>query len=140
VGARLRFAFRHGEAEAFDGEMLAFDPASLLVLRWGDEVLRFEVSPDGGGTVLVFTTTFDEFGKAARDGAAWHSCLDVLTFELARERAPWSALDRWKLLRASTKSASGPRRRRSDHPRNSVTPMDRRVAPSCPPIARPPRA
>ena len=40
-GAQLHFAFRHGEGEPFDGEMLAFVPPSLMQLRWADDVLRF---------------------------------------------------------------------------------------------------
>ena len=47
AGAPLHFSFRQGEAEAFDGEMLAFEPPSLMELRWADDVVRFELEPDG---------------------------------------------------------------------------------------------
>src|SRR5271165_5674171 len=57
-GAPLRFAFTDLEAPSFDGEMLAFVPPSLMALRWGDEVLRFELAADGAGSILVFTTIF----------------------------------------------------------------------------------
>src|ERR1700691_1577733 len=80
-GARLRFGFREDDAPPFDGEMLAFQPPSMMELRWGDEVLRFEVRSDGAGSVLTFSATFEELGKAARDGAGWHACLDLFGYE-----------------------------------------------------------
>jgi uncharacterized protein YndB with AHSA1/START domain len=78
AGSPLRFSFRQGEAEPFEGEMLAFEPPRLLELRWGHDVLRFEVTPDGSGCVLELTVTFAEHGKAARDAAGWHVCLERL--------------------------------------------------------------
>ena len=59
--------------------MLAFVPPSLLELRWADDVLRFELESDGGGeTILHLRVTFPEHGKAARDAAGWHVCLERL--------------------------------------------------------------
>ena len=98
AGARLHFAFREMEAEAFEGEMLAFKPPSLMELRWGDDILRFEVRPDGDGSVLSFTDTVEEVGKAARDGAGWHSKLDHLAYELDGEKPPWQEADHWREL------------------------------------------
>jgi hypothetical protein len=89
----LQFVFREDEGPAIDGEMLAFDPPRLLELRWGDETLRFELEPDGAGTVLTFLDDFDELGKAARDAAGWHACLDALEHDLRGEPPP---SDRWK--------------------------------------------
>ena len=75
--------------------MLAFVPPSLLALRWADDVLRFELEPaeDGGpGCVLRLEVTVAEHGKAARDGAGWHVCLDRLCADLADDdTAPISA-------------------------------------------------
>ncbi len=78
AGAALHFSFRQGEGEPFDGQMTAFDPPSLMELRWSDDLLRFELEPDGSGCVLSLTVTFPEHGKAARDAAGWHVCLDRL--------------------------------------------------------------
>src|SRR5207248_450061 len=80
-GAVLRFENEHGDG--FDGKVLTFDPPSLMELLWGTDELRIEVQPDGDGTLLTFVDTFDELGKAARDGAGWHECLDRLVSELA---------------------------------------------------------
>jgi uncharacterized protein YndB with AHSA1/START domain len=101
TGAALRFTFRQGEGPELDGKMLAYEPHSLLELQWGDdEILRFELTPtkDGGATELRFANTFGDVGKAARDGAGWHHCLDNLSQDLAgaapiedrwREVEPW---------------------------------------------------
>jgi uncharacterized protein YndB with AHSA1/START domain len=80
-GGTLRF-FSEGLDYDFDGEVTAFDPPRLLEIRWGTDMLRFELRPDGDGTVLTLTDTFDELGKAARDGAGWHECLDHLEADL----------------------------------------------------------
>jgi len=108
AGARLRFVFRENEAPTMDGEMLAFDPPALLEMRWGDEVLRFELGADGEGTVLEFTNIFDELGKAARDAAGWHSCLDVLGYEVDGRAAPWPTNERWKHVQGSYQERLGP--------------------------------
>ena len=82
AGAPLHFAFRQSEGEPFDGEMLAFMPPSMMELRWADDVLRFELEPAPGSAssacILRLTVTFPEYGKAARDAAGWHVCLERL--------------------------------------------------------------
>ena len=92
-GAELTFPFRNGEGPTMPGRMLVFDPPSVLELLWGDDVLRFELEGDGDATVLTMLVTLDELGKAARDGAGWHACLDALACELAGEPGP---NDRWR--------------------------------------------
>ncbi|HSR24162.1 MAG TPA: SRPBCC family protein [Candidatus Eisenbacteria bacterium] len=96
AGAPLRFVHRDGRGPTLDGVMLACDPPSLLELRWGDETLRFELRPDGAGTLLLFVNTFDQIGKAARDAAGWHACLDVLACHLDGEPPPWTPAERWQ--------------------------------------------
>jgi uncharacterized protein YndB with AHSA1/START domain len=98
AGAKLSFAFREMPVPSMDGEMLAYEPPALLALVWGDETLRFELTPDGEGTVLSFTASFDELGKAARDAAGWHSCLDLLGWNLTGQPPPWRPDDRWGLV------------------------------------------
>jgi uncharacterized protein YndB with AHSA1/START domain len=94
AGAPLKFVAATGDA--FDGEMLVFDPPSVMELRWGTDRLRIEVRPaEDAGTVLTLTDTFAELGKAARDAAGWHECLDRLVAHLAGTdpRAAWPALN-----------------------------------------------
>jgi uncharacterized protein YndB with AHSA1/START domain len=115
-GAPLRFSFRQGEAEAFAGEMLAFVPPTLMELRWADDVLRFELEPDedgdgddhgdGMGCILRLSVTFTEFGKAARDAAGWHVCLERL-YAWCDGAAP-PGPDRWKELFGAYVERFGP--------------------------------
>jgi uncharacterized protein YndB with AHSA1/START domain len=97
AGAPLRFVFRNGEGPTIEGQMLVYEPPSVLEFRWGDdEMLRFEVQPDDGGSLLTFVNTFDKLGKAARDAAGWHARLDLLAHHLSGEPAPWSPQERWQ--------------------------------------------
>jgi uncharacterized protein YndB with AHSA1/START domain len=78
VGAAITFPF---PPEVIDmtltGEVLAVDEPTILAFTWGEEILRFELSPADGGTDLVL---IDELpaGIAARNAAGWEVCLDRL--------------------------------------------------------------
>lgn len=78
VGAVLTFPF---PPEVIDmtltGKVLEVDEPNLLVFTWGEETLRFELSPQRGGTRLVL---IDELpaSAAARNAAGWDACLDRL--------------------------------------------------------------
>jgi uncharacterized protein YndB with AHSA1/START domain len=78
TGAALVFTFPADQAPPFTGEMLVYDPPRVLELRWGPERLRFELAATTHGTELTLLNTFTGHGKAARDGAGWHVCLDAL--------------------------------------------------------------
>ena len=108
AGARLTFVFSDGEGPTTEGEMIAFDPPSLLEYRWGGETLRFELEREGDGTVLTFVNSFDELGKAARDAAGWHACLDVLGHHLDGQEPPWRPMDRWEEVHAVYVEEFGP--------------------------------
>jgi len=96
LGARLRFVYRSGQGPDFEGEIIVHDPPSVLEFRWGGDTLRFELEPDGDGCVLTLRDTFDELGKAARDAAGWHECLDLLAHDLASEAPSWRSGERWQ--------------------------------------------
>lgn len=106
VGAALRFEMSNGES--FPGEVLACDPPKALELRWGTDVLLFEIEPDGDGCVLTLHDTITEVGKAARDTAGWHVCLDKLEHGLASTSPTWTDGARWKELHAGYVAAFGP--------------------------------
>jgi uncharacterized protein YndB with AHSA1/START domain len=113
AGAALRFSFRHGEAPPFDGAVLAFDPPALLEIRWADDVLRFELQADGkGATILRLAVTFPEHGKAARDGAGWHVCLDRLAAACAPPDdvvgEPSDPNGRWRVVHGEYVERFGP--------------------------------
>lgn len=107
-GAALRFAHRGAEAPPEEGQMLRYEPPAVLEFRWGTDVLCFELRPDGDGTVLTLVDTIDDLGKAARDAAGWHECLDVLAHHLDGEAPPWSPGDRWAQVHPAYVEAFGP--------------------------------
>ena len=61
------------------------DPPRLLAGTWFGDSLRFELTPDGAGCVLVFTHAFDDRDTAARTAAGWDRCLARLEALLAGE-------------------------------------------------------
>ena len=88
--------------------MLAYEPPNLLEFRWGnDETLRFELQPDGDGSLLTFVNTFAELGKAARDAAGWHTCLDVLAAHLDGQTPP-ATPERWQQVHPAYVERLGP--------------------------------
>src|ERR1700685_4116207 len=60
AGAPLRFVSSTGDG--FDGQMLVFDPPSVMEFTWGTDLLRIELAADRAGTVLTLTDTFEDVG------------------------------------------------------------------------------
>jgi uncharacterized protein YndB with AHSA1/START domain len=106
VGASITFPF---PPEVIDmtltGTVLAVDEPKLLSYSWGgDEILRFELSPDGEGTRLVLTDQLPA-SWAARNAAGWEDCLDRLARRPADPGA-WSR--RFTAYCAAFEPAIGP--------------------------------
>ena len=110
AGAPLGFTFPepHADLPAFDGEMLVYQPPRVMEFRWGSEVLRLELRERGDGTELTLLDTLDERGKAARDGAGWHTCLDALEASLAGEREARENMSRWSEVHSHYVESFGP--------------------------------
>jgi uncharacterized protein YndB with AHSA1/START domain len=106
VGAPLRCESEHGD---FEGEVLAFEAPSLLEFRWGTDTIRLEVARQGSGSVLTLTDTFDEQGKAARDAAGWHVCLDALERHLDGEPNSVDPGEDWESVHRGYVERFGPR-------------------------------
>jgi uncharacterized protein YndB with AHSA1/START domain len=107
VGARL--VFKSEGADDFEGEVLAVDPPRLLEFTWGTDTLRFEVAAEGEArSVLTVLATFDEVGKAARDAAGWHECLDNLEVELSGQQPTWAAGEPWREVHPAYVDKFGP--------------------------------
>jgi uncharacterized protein YndB with AHSA1/START domain len=107
-GAPLRFVFEHGEGPPSDGVVEVFDPPRVFAFTWGPETLRFELEAADGGTVLTFVNGFDELGKAARDAAGWHVCLERLAADLSGQPYTADPVARWKSLNRLYVDALGP--------------------------------
>jgi Activator of Hsp90 ATPase homolog 1-like protein len=105
VGAGITFPF---PPEVIDmtltGEVLEVDEPKVLAFSWGDEKLRFELSPEGEGTHLVL---IDELpaGAAARNAAGWEVCLDRL---VGLDPSPDAWRPRFEAYAAAFEPALGP--------------------------------
>ena len=102
----MRFTFRGAEAPPFDGEVLVYDPPRVFAYRWGPDVLRWELRADGSGCTLTFTDTIETQGKAARDAAGWHVCLEALAARLAGTEPPPAG--RWTQVHPGYVTRFGP--------------------------------
>lgn len=86
----------HEDGQRTDGSVLALEPGRLLELGWTypdepDSAVRFELRPDGDGTILILDHRGLPPGSIAGYGAGWHSHLDSLDAHLAGGEADWSA-------------------------------------------------
>jgi uncharacterized protein YndB with AHSA1/START domain len=77
VGGRVEFGFGDpgSVTELADGRVIAY--------TWGTDHLRWEVRPDGDGTLLLLTHTFDDRPGAASFAAGWHTCIEAMAVVLA---------------------------------------------------------
>lgn len=77
-GAAIEFPFPPGMIDlTLHGEVLEVERPRRLAFSWGDEVLRFELTPRNGGTYLVLIDQLPA-AAAARNAAGWDTCLDRL--------------------------------------------------------------
>jgi uncharacterized protein YndB with AHSA1/START domain len=97
-GGKMRFSYPKGQPDEngafFEGRVLEVGHERAFAFDWGTDVLRCELRPSRDGCLLIFTDTFAELGKAARDAAGWHVCLEALEAYLD-ETAPPPA-GRWE--------------------------------------------
>jgi uncharacterized protein YndB with AHSA1/START domain len=101
AGAMIDFD-ADGDA-ASTGEVLVADPPRVLAFTWDADVLRFELRPDGAGTVLALEHTFDDRPAAASYGAGWQVCLGALGVLLdgRPEAPPGTSAEAWATMHAA---------------------------------------
>ena len=76
-GGYLSFDMGNGEFEKM--AITDFEPESQLGFEWGEDHVRFELIPEGGGTHLRMLESIPTLtNHTPRDLAGWHVCLDVL--------------------------------------------------------------
>jgi uncharacterized protein YndB with AHSA1/START domain len=72
VGGAVEFGF--GDP----GSVTELDDGRVIAYTWGADHLRWEVRPDGDGTLLLLTHTFDDRPGAASFAAGWHTCVAAM--------------------------------------------------------------
>jgi uncharacterized protein YndB with AHSA1/START domain len=77
VGGAVEFGF--GDT----GTVTDLDPGRLIAYTWGTDHLRWEVVPDGAGSVLLLEHSFDDRAGAASFASGWHTCISELMLALA---------------------------------------------------------
>lgn len=118
AGARLRFVFHDPEqaaealgveeAPVLEGRVITYEPPRCLEYTWDTDTLRFDLEADGAETVLHLTVTFDELGKAARDAAGWHECLELLAHRLAGAAPAFAPGEVWAEVHPTYVERFGP--------------------------------
>lgn len=108
AGAPLHFTFPKGQAPPFQGKVVTYQPPSVFEFEWGPDVIRLELHPAGPATTLTLYDTLEARGKAARDAAGWHTCLDALAAGLDGRPDSRDALNEWSAVHSHYVDAFGP--------------------------------
>jgi uncharacterized protein YndB with AHSA1/START domain len=106
-GATLHLATGIESLPEFTGTVIAVEPERVLEFTWGEDVLRFEIEPTAGGCTLTLRDSIAELGKAARDGAGWHVCLEQLDAVLAGRPTSDDTGQRWTQVHPDYVAAFG---------------------------------
>ena len=101
VGAKLTarfwpdFVAKYGiDQPDLPAEILVWSPPNTLEWRWGEDILRFELTVSPVGTRLVFTTKLDTREVPGhKTGAGYHLCLKCLREYLDTQRVEVALLD-----------------------------------------------
>jgi DNA-binding transcriptional ArsR family regulator/uncharacterized protein YndB with AHSA1/START domain len=106
VGAELTFTQATGAT--FTGVVRVVEPPTALEFTWGTDLLRFELQPADSDCILTLLDTLDERGKASRDTAGWHVCLDMLELHLSGRSPAEGAEAAWQELLTAYQEKFGP--------------------------------
>ncbi|MEU8684341.1 SRPBCC family protein [Streptomyces sp. NPDC048611] len=78
-GGAMTFAMPGVSGIAMTGTVTDAEEPRLFAFTWGEDHLRWEITPDGEGSLLVLVHTFgDRFGGASF-ASGWHLCLTALS-------------------------------------------------------------
>ncbi|HCU48251.1 MAG TPA: ATPase [Micromonosporaceae bacterium] len=65
------------KAEDLQATVTRAEPPRLLEYTWGQDLLRWELTPTRTGTRLTLSHTLEDLQWAPKVAAGWHICLDV---------------------------------------------------------------
>ncbi|MEI5527411.1 SRPBCC family protein [Streptomyces brasiliscabiei] len=84
-GGAMGFHFPGEDGPGMTGRVTDADAPHLFAFEWGEDHLRWEITPEGEGSLLTLTHTFgDRFGGASF-ASGWHLCMTALGQLLDRE-------------------------------------------------------
>jgi uncharacterized protein YndB with AHSA1/START domain len=64
------------------GEITELEPPRVIAYTWATDHLRWEVVPDGAGSVLLLEHSFDDRAGAASFASGWHICIAAMDLAL----------------------------------------------------------
>ena len=73
-----KVSFDAGDGSTFEGVITEVDPPKVFAFREEGDLLRFEITPEEGGALLVFSHTFDDRPASASNASGWTDSLDAL--------------------------------------------------------------
>jgi len=82
LGAKVTFTEHGGGGSATYGVVTELDPPRVFAFSWGEDVLHWELRPDGDGCLLALTHMFGDRAGAASFAAGWHACIEALDASL----------------------------------------------------------
>jgi uncharacterized protein YndB with AHSA1/START domain len=97
VGGTIEFTHPQGAATAPDAVITELDPPHVFGYTWHDADLRWELTEEDDGCLLVFTHVFADRPSAAKFAAGWHLSHDALAGALDGESVDVPA-GRWAEL------------------------------------------
>ncbi|AJT62318.1 hypothetical protein T261_0629 [Streptomyces lydicus] len=78
-GGAMGFSMPGVSGIAMTGTVTDAEEPRLFAFTWGEDHLRWEITPDGDGSLLTLVHTFgDRFG-AASFASGWHLCISALS-------------------------------------------------------------
>ncbi|MFF4232698.1 SRPBCC family protein [Streptomyces sp. NPDC001820] len=85
-GGAIGFLFPGDSEPGMTGTVTDADEPHVFAFTWGEDHLRWEITPEGGGSLLTLVHTFgDRFG-AASFASGWHVCMTALAQLLDGEK------------------------------------------------------
>lgn len=100
-GAAIVLTFDNEDAESvMHGTITDVQEGRVIEYSWGEgnveSVVRFEIAPDGDGTRLTLTHTFERVDDLSGFGAGWHHHLELLDAHASGSDREWD----WNRFRA----------------------------------------
>ncbi|MER2294515.1 MAG: SRPBCC family protein [Desemzia incerta] len=86
-GGKILFDMKDGTFEEMT--ITSLSVPNVLEYTWGNDLVRFDVTPSKAGTRLIFKETISEVtDHTPKDITGWHICLDVIEAILSNEELP----------------------------------------------------